>query len=126
MKRSWMGLGLLAIMLAIGLLFSCSMEKRHQPIAAALDQAADCALRAQWEQAAALSEKAQQQWEAYNTMRSFLFSHAPLEEADAAFAELSVYLQTRETVAFASLCRKLASDIRAMGSASGLSFENLL
>ena len=60
MKRSWMGLGLLIILLILGLVTGSLMERIHHPVANALQQAAGLAQAGLWEQAGAEARAAEQ------------------------------------------------------------------
>ena len=63
MKRSILGFGLLLALLVLGLFTSGRMEKRHAPIQAALDAAADSVAEENWRGAGILLQEAKTRWE---------------------------------------------------------------
>ena len=74
MKRSWIGLGLLGVLLVAGLLVTWAMVRFHDPIAADLTAAGEQALAGNWVQAEALSQKAADCWEKYEFLKqAFVF-----------------------------------------------------
>lgn len=126
MKRSWMGAGMLLVLLISGLLVTYFMAKIHDPIARDLTMAGEYALAGDWEQAEELSRKAVQAWEEHETFRACFADHGPMEDIDACFAQLKVYLRMKEETAFAAACGEIARKAKAMGEAHGLVWENLL
>jgi len=126
MKRSWLGVGLLAIMLVIGLLVTRAMGRIHDPIARDLTAAGEYALAGNWNQAEALSQQASDSWEKHALFRACFADHNPVEEIDAAFAMLRVYGTAREEQAFAGGCSDLAKKVAAVGEAHAFVWWNLL
>lgn len=126
MKRSWMGLGLLLILLGIALLVTWAMAEIHEPIARDLITAGEYALAGNWEQAEDLSRQAEEIWEKNRVFRACFADHNPMEEIDACFAQLKIYARMREETAFAASCGEIARKAKAMGEAHGLKWENLL
>lgn len=126
MKRSWMGCGLLLVMLAAGLLVTWAMGRIHEPIGEDLHQAAEHTMLGDWETAGHFFSRAESRWRRWEHLRASLADHAPAEDIDAAFAELSVYWAARENVAFAACCMELARRVEAVGDAHGLYWWNLL
>lgn len=125
MKRSWMGAGLLLLLLAGGLAVTCCMAKIHDPIAQTLTAAGEYALAGDWEQADALYQDASAAWEKTRTFRACFADHGPMEDVDACFAQLKVYLRMKEETAFAAACAETARKADAMGDAHGLVWENI-
>lgn len=125
MKRSWIGAGLLAVLLAAGLLVTWLMGRIHDPIARDLTEAGESALAGDWDRAEALSQLARQKWEDTEVFRACFADHSPMEEVDACFAMAEVYLRQREQTAFAAACAETAKKAEAMGQAHGLVWENL-
>ncbi len=124
MKRSWIGLAMLLALLAASVLVTRSMDRIHDPIARGLADAADYALAGDWEQAELLALNAGTQWERWAHFRGCFANHSPMEEIDAAFAELKVYSASGETADFAASCGRLAKQVSAMGEAHGLVWWN--
>ena len=125
MKRSWIGLGLLLILLGVSLLSAALMERLHKPIALELEQAARYALEGDWTHADAQSRLALNQWDTWAHFRGCLADHGPMEEIESGIASLKVYRQVRDEVSFAAGCMELARQVEAMGQAHGLVWWNL-
>ena len=126
MKRSWIGLLLLLVLLAGSLIASHVMLTVHSESAEKLEQASRFALDGNWTGAAFATAQAKQQWERYDFLRSALSDHAPGEEIDACFAALRVYGAAAESVSFAALSSQTATMIRAIADAHSLKFHTLL
>ena len=126
MKRGWIGLGLLVLLLVGGLLVTWRMDHCHRTIAADLDRAAGFALQENWEQAAACAQSAKNGWQAGWNLSAAFADHEPMENIDSLFAQLETYAALRDNAAFSALCAQLARQIEAMGDAHGLTWWNLL
>lgn len=126
MKRSWIGFALLIAMLLGGILVTRKMGRIHDPIEKQLQQAAQCALDSNWEQAEFLFQQAEEGWETMEHFRSCFADHNPVEEIDGNFEMLEVFYSTRERIAFAGGCRELARKVAAVGEAHELVWWNLL
>lgn len=126
MKRSWIGLGLLLVLLAASLLVTWAMDRIHTPIAEMLRQAAESTALADWDSADQYFQAAKGDWEHQEHFRACLADHSPVEEIDALFAQLSVYRSAREEVAFAAGCMELSEKVAAVGEAHGLVWWNIL
>ena len=126
MKRSWIGLFLLLLLLGVGIFCTWAMGDIHEPIAEQLTQAAEEAMARNWVSALWHAEDARDRWERWGIFRAALADHGPMEEIDALFTVLEVYSASRERIAFASLCREIAEKIHAIGDAHGMDWENLL
>ena len=125
MKRSWIGLGLLLILLAAALLVTWGMDRIHDPVEQNLLAAGESALAGDWDTAEHLAEEAEATWNRNRTFRACFADHGPVEEVDACFARLKVYLRMRKETDFAAACGETARKARAMGEANGLRLENL-
>lgn len=124
MKRSWLGFGLLLVLLAAGLFTTRRMTAIHEPIEVQLQQAAYWSSLEDWETAEAFFQKAEKNWKKSEHFRSCFADHNPVEEIDAAFAMLRVYCAAEETVAFEGFCRELARKVAAVGEAHELVWWN--
>jgi len=126
MKRGWIGLALLAFLLAGGCLSSYFMARWHEPLEETMDRAAEQAQAGNWEQAEAFSREAEEQWERRWHISAAFADHGPMEEIDSLFAQLEVYGDQRETLGYCALCRELARELGAMGEAHVPNWWNLL
>lgn len=126
MKRCWFGAILLLILLAVGLLATWGMNAWHDPISDDLERAAEAALDEEWHRAEQLTARARKRWEKHWNFSAAFADHEPMEEIDAAFAQLEIYSQARDQVSLAAACAALARQVEAMGDAHGLTWWNLL
>ena len=126
MKRSWIGLGILLVLLVIGLLVTWGMGKLHEPIARELEQAASFALEDDWARAVPTAAAAKTSWERGRHFAACFADHTPMEEIDALFAQMEVYAAAEENTDFAAVCAELSRKVEAMGEAHGLMWWNFL
>lgn len=126
MKRIILGFGLLLVLLVLGLITSGSMEKRHEPIQAALNAAADSVAAENWEGAGMLLREAKTRWERGWRFDAALADHAPMEEIDGLFARLLEFCREEDTGEFSAGCRELSRLVKAMTDAHKPNWWNLL
>ena len=126
MKRSWLGFGLLIVLLVIAIASTLAMVCIHEPIEEHLEHAAQWAIQGDWENAGYSLERAWNQWNKWAHFRSALADHTPVEDIDSEFALLEVYYLTQEDAAFAAQSRSLAKKVAAVGEAHELVWWNLL
>ena len=125
MKRSWIGLGLLIVLMILGLVTGSLMERIHRPVADALQQAAGLAQAGLWEQAGAEARAAEQEGAKWSSLRNCMADHTPVEDAEGLFAQLDVYCEEEDSH-FVAVCRELARKVEAIGQAHGLNAWNIL
>ncbi len=125
MKRSWIGLGFLLVLLAVAVWSSLTMSRIHKPVEEALQRAADCALREDWAGADHSFQTARKLWQEDAHFRACFADHTPVEDAEAEFALVEVYRATRENAAFAASCQELAKKTAAVGEAHEFVWWNL-
>lgn len=126
MKRSKIGAWLLIGLLVIGLLSSWGMVKYSEPIGEAAAEAAEAALREDWNRAEALVGQARTRWYKYWGFCAAFADHEPMENINGLFAQLEVYAQSRDPQNFAAVCAQLSEDAKAIGEAHSLKWWNLL
>lgn len=125
MKRCWFGLGLLVVLLGLSLVSSWAMGAIHDPIAGQLSRAGERTLVGELTQGRALAVEAKAGWEKWSHFRACFADHTPVEDVDAAFAELESYGAAGEDAAFAAACAELSQRVKAVGEAHGLYWWNL-
>ena len=123
MKRVWIGAGLLAILLALGLLAGEVMERRLAPGMEAMTQAGLSAREGDWNRAEALTAWAKADWEAMTWLTAALTGHQELEEIDDAFAQLSAYAY-RDPLAYGAICASVAEALTALSQNHIPSWKN--
>lgn len=126
MKRVWFGAGLLIVLLGISLGVTWSMDEIHAPIAADLNQAAQCAELGNWRDAELFSRRAEQTWNRWEHFRACFADHTPTEEVGAELAAMGIARQRRETGDFSSSCVRASKMVQAVGDAHALRWWNLL
>lgn len=125
MKRSWIGLGMLLVLLIAALLVTWGMYEIHEPVARDLITAGEYALAGDWESAVRLSRNAEEIWQTHETFRACFADHGPMEDIDACFAQLEIYARMREETAFAASCGEIARKTTAIAEAHGLKWETI-
>jgi len=126
MRRGWIGVSLLLLILMGGIMSVWMMVELHDPLEDMLEQAAEAALASDWQQAERISRQAKARWERNWHIAAVFSDHGPMEEIDALFAQLEVFGNMREQISFAALCRELAREVEAMGDAHVPNWWNLL
>lgn len=126
MKRMWIGVVLLAVLLISGILVTEFMERTHGPIAEDLAEAAALAMEGHWDKAEALTVKVRKSWEKRLPLTAAFVDHEPMEEVEALFARIDVCARERNRLDFASTCAYLAKLMEALGESHSLNFRNLM
>ena len=125
MIRSWIGFGLLVVLLLGGIFVTKAMGTVHETVADSLVFAADRALQEEWGQAEAALRRAKSDWDRWEHFRACFADHNPVEDIDSSFALLETYCVTRENAAFAAECKRLARQTAAIGEAHALVWWNI-
>ena len=125
MKRSYLGLGLLGLLLILGILTSRRMDNIHLPLSHGLERAAQLALEEDWESADTMVETVRAAWEKSAPFIAALTDHSPMESLKAHFAQLAVCRQLRDRAGFAALCAEMACQLEAISEAQQLTLKNL-
>lgn len=126
MKRLWLGTALLVLIFILALLSGEFMDTTHTPSAQNLEQAAHLAQAGDWNQARALSKQAQARWNRTRTLTAALAEHDTTEEAEALFAQISVYAAAENSDAFSATCIRLSCILGNLSGSHRLTLENLL
>jgi hypothetical protein len=126
MGKFWLGAGLLALFLALGLWVSSVMDTVHMDISQDLSEAAELTLAGDMEQGYFLAQQAQAQWEKKWHGSACVADHAPMDEIDGLFAQLPVYRQAEQPGDFAACCTRLSMLVAAMSEVHSLTWWNLL
>ena len=126
MKRVWFGAGLLIVLLAVSLGVTWGMDRIHEPIAADLNQAAECGSLGDWHNAEVFSRRAERAWEKWEHFRACFADHTPTEEIGAELAAMNTAREAREPADFAASCARAAKMVQAVGDAHALCWWNLL
>ena len=125
-KRFYFGLAILLLLLVLGISTMLTMKAIHEPVEAALSQAADLALTGQQDKALTLAREAYNRWEKFHALTASFADHSPMDDTDTLFQEMLVYGTTGETPHFIACCRELTVMTQAMYDAHVFSLKNLL
>ncbi len=126
MRRLWLGLGILGILLALSVTVFVAMDRIHAPIAHTLSQAAQAAEQEDWETASALASEARARWEQYRHFTAMVADHTPMDELDGLFQELEVYAQEAENPHFAATAQHLSALAAGMADSQKPCWWNVL
>ena len=126
MGRFWVGVGLLAAFLGLGLWVAKAMDDVHVPVMVLLEQAADTALEGDLKAGAELAEQAHAVWERHWRGTAAVADHAPMDEIDGLFALVQDYARAGNAGDFAASCGRLSKLVEAIGEAHSPQWWNLL
>ena len=126
MKRCWIGVVCLVLLLMGGLYGDRVMGRSHAPVSQDLDRAAECAKADDWRGAEAFADRARENWEKNWQFSAAFADHEPMENIDALFSRLTVFAAAREKEESGALCRELSRQVKALGDAHDLKWWNLL
>ena len=123
MKRLWIGVAVLIILLALGIGLTAVFSAIHTPLAETLSQAAHHARSGDLPAAAVAIQDAQGQWEQYRRFSAAVVDHRLLEEMEELFAQLEF---TENPHVLAALCARLSSRAAEMAESQAITWWNLL
>lgn len=126
MNRLWIGIVVLALLLAGGITLAFTLSGVHTQISRDLEAAAAAAQNEDWEQATALAEHARSTWSRYRHFSASFTDHEPLEELDNLFAQLEVFENYPLPADYAALCTHLSRLSGAIAESHCLTWWNLL
>lgn len=125
MKRLWIGIGLLAVILLAGILVPQYLEYAHEPIMDDLSRASELAMEEEWDRAVYLARRAEEKWQKKRPVTASLADHEPMDEIDGMFAQLDIYARAEDAAAFSATCVYLVSAMDALKDYHALNFQNL-
>ena len=126
MKRGWIGLALLVVLLASGLLTAKKMEQFHSDGAKKLTRAGAYALEDNWAPARELAFQAMKQWQEHREFTAAFADHEPMEDVDCLFAQLPAYARQEDAAHFAAICAELSKRLEAVSNAHSFLWWNVL
>ncbi len=126
MARGYIGAGVLAVFLILGMITAAAMDNAHLPTGELLTQAADMTLAGDFDGAVPLAMEAKNRWEKAWNGTAVVADHSPMDDVDALFAEMVTYAESGEEPHFAACCRELARRVQAMADAHRFSWRNVL
>ena len=126
MKRLWIGIGFLAVLLALGIGASAWANHSCTPVVSALEQAKSAAESENWQSAAVFAAQARRRWEEHRELNASMEDHEPMDEISTRFAALETYLTARDAGEFTACCAELAARVASMGEAQQALWWNIL
>lgn len=126
MKRCWLGVGILLVLLLASLWVTAAMGDIHEPISVTMKSAGEAALAGDWERAEALATDARTIWYQNRPFTASVADHAPMDEIDALFARLSVAAGQGDASAFSDICARLNVLLHAMAEGHQALWWNVL
>ena len=126
MKRLWIGVAFLLVLLAGGIWMTLGLSGVQDALYRELSAASDAAAAQDWDQAVALADSARATWEQYRRITAAFADHEPLEQMDSLFADLDVCQTLSLQVNFAGICSQLAQLANAIGESFQITWWNVL
>ncbi|MBQ6996804.1 MAG: DUF4363 family protein [Oscillospiraceae bacterium] len=126
MRRLWIGVGFLIVMLAVAIALTVAFDRIHRPLSERLEEAASLAMAQEWEKATALTQRARADWEKYRELIAAVADHEPLEEMEKRLDLLTVYAQLHRTGDFSATCIEVSAMADAMLESQQLTWWNFL
>ena len=126
MKHVRVGIVLMVVLLAVGILLSAGMCRLRQTLSGELFDAAQLALAENWQGADRLTESALRRWERSRKLVAAVVDHELLEETEKMFSELAVYRSRKLSAEYAAVCLCLARQAEAIGESQSLRWWHLL
>ncbi len=126
MKRFWLGIALLLVLLAAGVTTTVIMENRFSPISEKMTRAAEAARTGDMSGAEAALAEAEGLWEQNRNFAASVADHEPMEEIDGLLAAARSLLASGDLIRCAGLCAQVGELTRAMGEAHWLRWWTFL
>ena len=125
-KRFFLGVGILALFLVLGLLVSYMMQQVTQPISGLLEQAADAALSGDGDQGQLLARQAEKRWKSGWKVVALAVDHSPMDEIDGLFAQINFFARIDDRAQFGACCARVAELVEAVSDAHVCTWWNIL
>ena len=126
MNRTTVGVLLLVVLLAGGIVSAAGLDRQSEALASQLDAAARLAMAGDLLGAIQTAEEAWSVWEKGRKISAAFTDHNPLDQIDTGFARLQLYGEAGDPVAYASVCVELAKQVKAISDAHGAQWWNIL
>ena len=126
MKRLWIGLGILAVLICLGIGVTRYTHGIQEAISEELAQARERAGEGRWEECVARANRAYGLWQRHHSCLAAITDHKPMEDAERLFSQLFIYLEIRDPAAFSACCAGLEVLMHAIGETQAISWWNLL
>lgn len=125
MRKFWLGIAILVLLLLFSLLSGMATYRLHNSLSEDFSQAARLA-STDWAQAQALTASARSKWLRWRHGLSALADHGPLEQMESLFRVLAVYASPSQWEPYAATCSQLSALAEKMGEEQLPLWWNLL
>ena len=126
MKHVKLGLCILAVLFALGLLLTSCLSGLRRELCGAMNTAATAALEERWEEADEAAGAGHRLGEQRRKFVASVVDHELLEEADTLFAQLDVYGALQLAAEYGTVCKCLVRQMDAIGESQSLRWWHLL
>ncbi len=126
MKRFWIGISILALLLACGWAVAAYTKQTFLPISRDLELASEAAITMGQTEAEQLAGQAYANWLRCRDWTSAVADHEVLEEINSLFAEIQVYAAAEDMVSFSAVCAYLSGVTQAVAESHQSIWQNLL
>lgn len=126
MKRLWIGVVLLGVMLAAGIGMLFFSRHFYRSFSDTLEQAADAAMAENWSAAGECARQATQQWQRWQRFFASSTDHEPVEEVSLLLSRLVLFEKARLAVDFADTCHSLSHLCEAIDESHSLKWWSVL
>lgn len=126
MKRLWIGVALLVLMLVGGIAMLLLSHNFYTRFSDTLEAAADAALSGNWSDAEKQAREATRQWQRYRRFLASFTDHEPVENVQQLLTRLELFQNAHLTVDFADACKSLAHLSEAIDESHNLKWWSVL
>lgn len=126
MKHLYIGLGILAVVLAGSLCSLFAMRQNTGEMERLLETAWDHCQAGSFEAAQASAQAAQKNWKTNYGLTASLIDHGPLEEINHSFAQMEACAQMQEWDEFAQACKSLLTMVQDLEEREQPLYYNIL
>ena len=126
MRRLWIGIILLAALLAGGIGMLLFSRNFCEEFSGTLETAAQAALAGEWAKAEVLTEKITGKWERNHKFLASFTDHEPMEEVEQLLSRLRLFQKAQLGVDFADTCQMLRQLCEAIDESHNLRWWSLL
>lgn len=123
MRRAWIGVGFLVVLLVLGVFVMKLMDRQLGEISTTLERATQVQ---SWGNAVELAQEAKQEWQSRKKLITALTDHNAVDGIEELFARLEVCQQYRESIEHSAICAQLSKAVHALGENHRLAWYNLL
>ena len=124
--RSWLGVGLLAVLLLLGIGAGYVIQGFHQPTVRYLEQTVEAVGNGELDRAADFVQKAEARWAQYYKCTAALTDHSPMDQIEDIFQEMKEWVKAGQWEIVAARCRQLAVAVNSVCEDQRLTWWNLL